>query len=233
MQIVLLCGGLGTRLSSIDSENPKSMKLINNKPFLFYLLNSLNNFSFSSIHFCLGFKSEKIISYIKKIHTNQNFTFSIENEDNLLGTGGAIKNSLEYLEDNFIIQYGDTILRLNYHDLLELHLISKKKMTMSIINSKLSNEIPNIYCEDINKNQRKCIYSKENPRSDANFIDYGAMVFKKSVFKNHQETNFPLSKIQENLTINDESAFFEAYHPYTEIGSPISFEKAKTRLNDF
>ena len=148
MQIVFLCGGLGTRLKNIDNKNPKIMKVINKKPFLHYLLKSIENFEFSSIHFCLGYKSEKIIPYLQTI--GKNISYTVEDDNNLLGTGGAIKNCLEFLEKDFIVQYGDTILKLDYDHLFQIHLSSNKKMTMTILDAKLTKEKPNIYCKNIN-----------------------------------------------------------------------------------
>ena len=59
MQMVLLCGGLGKRIRGIDELNPKGMINVNNKPFLYYILKSLEPYKFSNIHFCFGYKSEK------------------------------------------------------------------------------------------------------------------------------------------------------------------------------
>ena len=123
MQIVLLCGGLGTRIRRISKNEPKGMLEINDKPFLSYILKSLETYSFKNIHFCLGYKSDKYLEYLKENHPHLHYTYTVEDSDQLLGTGGAIKNCLNLLDQNFIIQYGDTILKLEYDNFFQFHLI--------------------------------------------------------------------------------------------------------------
>ena len=206
------------------------MKVINKKPFLHYLLKSIENFEFSSIHFCLGYKSEKIIPYLQTI--GKNISYTVEDDNNLLGTGGAIKNCLEFLEKDFIVQYGDTILKLDYDHLFQIHLSSNKKMTMTILDAKLTKEKPNIYCKNINGHSKSFIYSKKSELKDANFIDYGALVFKRSVFEKKFKNKFQLSEIQEHLTKSYQSEFLEVFYPYLEIGTPQSYNEATKKLND-
>ena len=67
MQLVILCGGLGTRLREIDDKNPKSLIEINNKPFIHYLLNSIEKYPFTSIHFCLGYKVKILLTTLIKL----------------------------------------------------------------------------------------------------------------------------------------------------------------------
>jgi len=233
MQIVLLCGGLGTRLKQIDNKNPKGLIDINNKPFIYYLLNSIKKYSFSSIHFCLGYKGKQFIDFINNLENLNNITYSLENENNLLGTGGAIKNCLNFLENNFIVQYGDTILEINYEKLYKYHLLNQKPMTMTIIKKELSKEKPNLFCKLNLNDDMECIYNKKNPQENSNYIDYGAIVFNKKIFINIKKKVFDLSEIQTKLSKNKEARYYIANHPYTEIGNPSSYRDAIKKLNDF
>ena len=233
MQIVFLCGGLGTRLRQIDDKNPKGLIEINKKPFIYYLLKSIESYPFTSIHFCLGYKSEKFIKYIKEINKFKNISFSVENENNLLGTGGALKNCLEFLNNNFIVQYGDTILKLNYKKFYKYHLFCKESMTMSIIRATKTLENPNLFCEVNLKNEIQCIYDKFSPPVNANFIDYGAIAFRKELFVKIEKNIFDLSDIQAELSKSKKARYFEADHPYTEIGNPRSYRAALDKLHDF
>lgn len=233
MQLVLLCGGLGKRIREIDKLNPKGMIDIHNKPFLDYLLKSLEPHNFSNLHFCFGYKSEKYLSYLKKNHSQLKYTYTVENENELLGTGGAIKNCIDLLDQNFIIQYGDTILKLNYEKFFNLHLQNNKLMTMSILNSSKSEEAPNLYCHKKSQGEISCVYNKKNPPKNANFIDYGALVFDKEIFKMINRRTFDLSDLQEEFTLENKSNFYMVDTKYIEIGTPSSFEKAKLELDDF
>ena len=233
MQIVLLCGGFGKRIKKIDNLNPKGMIEINNKPFIDYILKTLEIHQFSNIHFCLGFKSEVYLQYLKEKYPSLNYTYSIENEKCLLGTGGAIKNCINFLEDNFIIQYGDTILKIDYREFYKSHLLFNKPMSMSIINSEKTEEVPNLTCKKSSSGELFCIYNKQNPPLNANYIDYGALICKKEIFIGINENIFDLSKLQTDLSLKNNVNFFEVNEKYIEIGNPSSFEKAKLKLNDF
>ena len=233
MQIVLLCGGLGTRIRKISKNIPKGMIEINEKPFLSYILKSLKAYNFKNIHFCLGYKSDKYLEYLREKHCRLNYTYTIENSDQLLGTGGAIKNCLNLLDQNFIIQYGDTILKIEYDKFFQFHLRKNKLMTMSILTSTKSRESPNLYCKKSLNSEISCVYNKNKPPKNANFIDYGALVFKRETFEKIEKKTFNLSDLQEELTLKNESNFYEVDEKYIEIGNPISYENAKLELNDF
>ncbi len=228
MQIVFLCGGLGTRLNSISNGQPKALISVKGKPFLYYILEKIYPYKPSHIHFCLGYKSDFFLEFFKTLSLNNiKITYSLEDSEELLGTGGAIKNALNFLEDNFIVQYGDTILDLSYSNLFTKHIKSKKKMTMSIIESKRTNEVPNVLLKENPNGENIFRYNKLCPPENANFIDYGAIVFKKKVFATTNKNKFDLAEIQKDLTYNNETEFFKVSKPYIEIGTPDSLLKAK------
>jgi D-glycero-alpha-D-manno-heptose 1-phosphate guanylyltransferase len=109
MEVIVLAGGLGTRLRTVVSEMPKCMAPVCGKPFLYYLLSHLNRFtSVKKIILSLGYKSEVIIDWTQSINDfNFGYIYAIESEP--LGTGGAIKKALDYAsEENVLILNGDT-----------------------------------------------------------------------------------------------------------------------------
>ena len=89
---------------------------------------------------------------------------------------------------------------------------------------------PNLICKKDNVGEFRCIYNKINPSFDYNYVDYGAIAFKKIVFKNVKKFVFDLSEIQQNLTINSNSYYVEINKPYIEIGTPNSLKKATNYL---
>ena len=226
MQIVLLCGGLGTRLKSISKDIPKSLLKFNGRPFIEYVLKSINRFEPSSIHLCLGYKNELYINYIETIKDSYDITYSIEEQDKLLGTGGAIKNAYKYLDENFIVQYGDTILDFDYKGMYKSHLKSEKMMTMTVLSSDLSNEKPNVKCKRNLDNSLVCIYDKFNSKLNANYIDYGAIAFNRKIFGNFNKLNFDLAHIMTTLCEESKAYFYEVSNPYIEIGTINSYSKA-------
>jgi len=226
MQIVILCGGEAKRLGDLSKETPKSLLKVNNIPFLKYLISSLIPFKPSSIHFCLGKFSNKFIDFFKKEDFSIPITYSIEDANNLLGTGGAIKNCIELLEDNFLVQYGDTLLDIDYNELYNFHLNAGKDMTMSILPYELSDELPNLLCETNEKGVINCLYDKKSLTEIGNYIDYGANVFNKKIFKESLPIKFDLSDLQKDLTKKSNASFYLAKNKYIEIGTINALKNA-------
>jgi len=117
MQVVIVAGGLGTRLKPITEAIPKPMIEFNGKPFLWYLINSLKNSGFKDIVLCIGYKHEVIEDYFGDNYKGMKIRYSVE--DKPLGTGGAIKHAAKFLDNNFLLIWGDSYFTINYWDVIE------------------------------------------------------------------------------------------------------------------
>ena len=113
-QAVILSGGFGTRLSHVVSDVPKPMAPIKEIPFLDYIIKTLIKQGFNSFIFLTGYKSECIENYFKDL---KNAVFI--KEETALGTGGAILNAYEKLNDEFFVINGDTFFDIDYSILEE------------------------------------------------------------------------------------------------------------------
>src|SRR4249919_1279276 len=92
--IIILAGGLGTRLRSVVSDLPKCMAPVNGKPFLAYVIDHFQQQGITNFIFSLGYKHEIIIKYLEKFTTHHSpFTIRYSIEEEPLGTGGAIKKA--------------------------------------------------------------------------------------------------------------------------------------------
>ena len=103
--IVIIAGGKGTRIQKTLKNTPKILAPIGKKLLIDYQIEYVRKFKKTKIHFCLGYGSEQILEYLKKIDLD--FSYSIEDEP--LGTYGALYNSKKYLAKKFFILYGDVI----------------------------------------------------------------------------------------------------------------------------
>lgn len=105
MKVVILAGGLGTRLSEYTHMIPKPMVKINNKPILYYIMKHFSNYGHKDFYIALGYKGKIIKDYFKK----QSFNWNINLIDTGLGTmtGGRLKKLKKYLKDeeNFFLTY--------------------------------------------------------------------------------------------------------------------------------
>ncbi len=120
MQAILLAGGLGTRLRSVVSDRPKPMAMIEDRPFMEYVVRGLARFGITDIIFAVGYKGSMV-----EEHFGDGEAFGIRAsyayEEELLGTAGAIRNAGRYVtEDSFFVLNADTFYRIDYGRLVKV-----------------------------------------------------------------------------------------------------------------
>jgi len=121
MDVVVLAGGMGTRLKDAVPDLPKPMAPVNNKPFLEYLLNWLSQCPLiEKIILATGYKSETIIAYFDRSFKGIPIIYANEMEP--LGTGGAIANALSACDsEQVLIVNGDTYFPIDIVSFNEFH----------------------------------------------------------------------------------------------------------------
>lgn len=130
-EAIILAGGLGTRLRSAVPDLPKCMAPVNEKPFLTYVINHLLLEGITHFIFSLGYKSEAIIAFLEKDFPSLLFKTSEEEEP--LGTGGAVKKALTKAKDKCVlIVNGDTLYKINIELLAGVHSLSGACCTLSL-----------------------------------------------------------------------------------------------------
>jgi N-acetyl-alpha-D-muramate 1-phosphate uridylyltransferase len=176
--IVLLVGGYGTRLGRLTKKIPKAMIKINQRPFLYYLLNHLSSQGFKDVILCTGYLGSQIKKYVgngKKF--NLDVKYSVEKKF-LLGTAGCIKKALPLLSNNFFIIYGDTFLPIQFKKIQEVYLKKKAKALITIYKNTNKYDFSNISLSKGN-----IYYEKNSKKKNMKYIDYGLSIFNKNVFK--------------------------------------------------
>ena len=126
MQAILLAGGLGTRLWSVVNDRPKPMALIEDKPFMEYVIHELSRYGITDIIFAVGYKGSMVEDYFgdgRRFATSEGGRLRIRYayEKELLGTAGAIKNAGRMVtEDTFFVLNADTFYQIDYGRLVRL-----------------------------------------------------------------------------------------------------------------
>ncbi|MBS5861578.1 HAD-IIIA family hydrolase [bacterium] len=176
-QAVILAGGFGTRLAHVVSDVPKPMAPIAKKPFLEYVVKTLKNQGFDSFVFLTGYKSEIIEKHFKKLKNA-----ILIKEETALGTGGAILNAYNYLEDEFFVINGDTFFDIDY-SLLE-DFSKDKPCTIAL---RYTNNISRYGMVEINDDFKTTSFVEKGSlpenRIDG-YINGGIYYLKKEVLKN-------------------------------------------------
>ena len=230
-QLILICGGEGSRIKNIYTKTPKSLIKFNQQPFINYQIEWLLKNKISNLYICTNKKSSEIIDYVKsKNIKNLKIKFSIEKKK--LGTGGAIfnliKNKYNEINDQFHIMYGDSFLLENIKDKKESNNIN----LMYIYKNSNRYDTSNVV---INEDLLTIYYDKFNIPSNSTHIDYGISYINKKRFmkfaKNTSE-NFDLSNYFTELSKKKSLYFIEAKKKFFEVGSFRGIKNFRTYIND-
>lgn len=131
-KVVILAGGLGTRLSEYTNNIPKPMVKINGVPIIKRIMKHYAKFGFNDFIIATGYKSQIIEKYFsKKI---KNWKIKIVNTGNKTMTGGRIKRLKKYLyKDTFLLTYGDGLSNVDIKKLYRFHVKEKKMVTLTAV----------------------------------------------------------------------------------------------------
>ena len=143
MQAVIMAGGLGTRLWQLTKETPKVMVPINGKPFLLYLLQLLKSREIKDIILSIGYLGQQVRDFFgdgKSLGLSLRYS---EEKEKLLGTGGALKQAQDLLDDYFLVINGDTYLPVDYRDVEKTYLKHNKKALMMVYDNQEDTGVKN------------------------------------------------------------------------------------------
>ena len=212
--IVILAGGLATRLGALSQTTPKSLILVHGEPFIAYQLRLLKSQGFEKVVLCIGHLGDLIKKYVKD---GKQFGLSVtysEDGAHLIGTAGAICNALPLLEENFFVLYGDSYLMIDYKKIQKIFQQQNKAALMTILKNNDKGDSSNI--EFINNEIIK--YDKQNKTIDMQYIDFGLSVFRKYTFINY-DSFYNLADLYQKLLIDKQLASYEVFQVFYEIGS--------------
>lgn len=225
--LVLLAGGLATRLKPVTEKIPKSMLEVAGKPFIHHQLELLREKGISKAVICAGYLGEQIKDYIKD---GRDFGLEIDysfDGDKLLGTGGAIKKCLDKLSENFFIMYGDSYLDAEFEIINEYFLKSGKTGLMTVFRNENKWDKSNIKFE----NGQILNYDKNSKDTEMEYIDYGLGMLNKRAFDDFGNREvFDLEEVYRNLLKKNDLSGYEMKDRFYETGSFIGLEETEKYL---
>lgn len=228
IQVVILLGGLGTRLSDAGFNGPKAMIDIYGKPFFYYQLHLMKQYGLKNFVFCIGYKGDVIKSFFQDGHRFAvNIKYSCDGRGQL-GTGGALRKALPLLKEDFMVIYGDSYMDVDYSELVYTYYRVKKdegkKGLMAVFKNKNRYDTSNV----IFKGGKLLKYDKQDISSDMEYIDYGISILNKNVVKKIPKGKyFDLSCLYRELVKKELISGYEAKKRFYEIGAPSSLHKTK------
>lgn len=199
MRVVILAGGLGTRISEESYLKPKPMITIGEQPILWHIMKYYSDFGFHDFVICCGYKGHVIKEYFADYYLHRSdvtFDFSAENRmtvhqnvaepwrvtlvDTGLNTqtGGRVKRVQKYIGDErFMLTYGDGVSNIDLNALLVQHEASGKVVTLTGIQPG-----GRFGVLDLDESGRVVTGFREKVKEDGGWINGGFMVMEPEVF---------------------------------------------------
>ncbi|MCR5357234.1 MAG: HAD-IIIA family hydrolase [Lachnospiraceae bacterium] len=253
MQVVVLMGGLGTRLKEYTKECPKPLVEVLGKPFFDYSLKLLMHHGFKKFLFLIGYRAEMIEEYYGDGSSlGISITYCYDGKE-LLGTGGAVRRAYDLLEDDFLLMYGDSFMDIDYEETLYRYFEGKSRgmrALMTVLKNGNRFDKSNVIMDGTEIK----LYDKMNMTPQMNYIDYGVCVYEKSLFEDEYlkdivdipkgdtskdgmaDVKFDIALIQNRLSIDKQIAAHIVTKRFYEIGSPAALnefrEYVKHRFNE-
>ena len=195
MKVIILAGGLGTRLAEETSEKPKPMVTIADKPIIWHIMKTYTSQIDAEFYIATGYKSEVIDDYIdsnsfKAEHIKAKPVFTGHDTS----TGGRIKKILEQIDgDIFMATYGDGVCDIDLNDLLKFHRSHGKIATVTAVR-------PAARFGRLEITDGKVLNFSEKPQSQEGWINGGYFVFNRKIenfLENYTEPleHGPLAKL--------------------------------------
>ncbi len=198
MKVVILCGGLGTRLREETEFRPKPMVEIGGKPILWYIMKIYAYYGFKDFILCLGYKGDIIKQYFYNYEiVNNDFTVELGKNKKLeihsvcsekgwritlvdtgekVLKGARLKRVEKYIDaGQLMMTYGDGVADINIKDLLKFHLAHGKIATLTGVR-------PLSRFGELSVNGKRVVKLTEKPQSSTGLINGGFFVFNRRIF---------------------------------------------------
>ena len=225
--VLIICGGLGSRLKDLYPELPKPLIEANGKPFIEWILLAFILKGFKDFVFAAGYLSEKIQAWTENLNY-KDCTFKVIKEDSPLGTGGAILNALHLCSDEIIVTNGDSLLLFDFLE-LKNHLTNHQL----VIAGRTVSDCSRYGSLEINDHQQLVKFVEKRP--GRGLVNGGIYCFNKSLLSKF-ECVFPISmEMQIIPSLLTSLVKIYAYDvgdaPFIDIGTPDALKSAGAFLN--
>ncbi len=228
MQVVILAGGLGTRLALRTQDLPKALVPVAGKPFLTWQLDAIARCGFREVVLCIGHRGAAIREFLGDGSAFGVTVAYSEDGPTLRGTGGALRHALHLLSPTFLVTYGDSYLPFDYAaPLRDLEAHPAALGTMSVFQNDDAWDISNAEV----LGERVLRYQKGGRDALLRHIDYGALALRRSVIAARPAAlTFGLDELQAELARAGQLRAYEAPERFYEVGSELGLRDLEAKL---
>jgi len=228
MQVVILAGGLATRMRPETDDTPKSLLLVAGRPFIDWQLGRLVASGARSVVMCVGHLGEQIETHVRRsLERGISVGYSYDGEQ-LSGTGGALRRALARLESEFVVTYGDSYLPFDYAaPLADLRAHPEALGTMSVYRNRGALGPSNVALDG----DWVARYEKGSPDPALDCVDYGAIALRRSVLEDIEDgAVWGLEALWNKLSRKRKLRAFVAAERFYEVGSPAGRQDLERHL---
>jgi NDP-sugar pyrophosphorylase family protein len=214
--VIILAGGLATRLRPITEKIPKALIEVGGQPFIAHQLRLLHSRGIRRVVISAWYQGEMIREYVGD---GSRFELEVEcvfDGDRPLGTGGAIRQALKLLDGPFFVLYGDSYLPCDYADIQAFFCAGKQPGLMTVYRNQGKWDTSNVAMAA----GQILSYDKVNRTPRMEFIDYGLGMFRPDAFA-HVADGQPadLADIYQSLVAQRRLLAYEVKQRFYETGS--------------
>lgn len=221
MKVVILAGGLGTRIREETVSKPKPLIKIGGKPIIWHIMKNLSAYGDHEFIICCGYKGKMIKEFCK----NKSLPWKIKTVDTGLKTmtGGRLKKIRKYVEnETFVVTYGDDLKNINLKKLVNFHRRTKKTVTLTAFQP-----VGRFGLLEMEKNSISKI--REKIPGDGYWYNGGYYVMEPKIFnylKNDKTVleKHPLNKLAKEKQVNA-FKYFGSYQPMDTFEDKKKLEK--------
>ena len=227
MKVVILCGGLGTRLSEETVHKPKPMVEIGSMPILWHIMKIYEKYDFTDFILPLGYKGDFIKNYFLNYKTtksdfkinldtgkishikdaNEKWTINLIDTGKNTLTGGRLLRLKDYIDDTFLLTYGDGVSDINISEVVKFHNSHDKIATVTAVRPQ--SRFGGLKIKD-DSLVESFIEKPEHNEGNESWINGGFFVFNKKIFDYLENDESILErKPMENLVRDNELMSFK------------------------
>lgn len=228
MQVVILAGGLGTRMARFTASMPKALIPVCGRPFVDWQLRWLASQGTVDVVLCVGYRGEAIEDFVQDGKTWDLRVRYSKEQGGLLGTGGALRQAADHdlLRDRFAVLYGDSYLSLDLDDVASTFFAAGKAGLMTVYRNDGRLDRSNAdFAHGL------VTYNKFAGPKRFSYVDYGLSVLSRSelVRRTPPFEAFDLADFFQSLSSDAELAGYLVEDRFYEVGS----EEGRADLEEY
>lgn len=230
VDVVILCGGLGTRLGALTQKTPKPLLKIGNVPFLFFIIENLHRQGFRRFFLAAHYLSDQFFDFAKE-HEDRFPNIKVIVEETPLGTGGSVRHAAEYIASKtFIALNGDTFIDQPLVPVMDYHLRQKNIFTLVAVST--------LNVEGGVRDKGGLVLDGDgtildfqgHQSQDELWVNGGLYAVEKQKIMNWPLERYDLEKNLASLLAPDKPKAFCSESRLLDIGKPACFEAAAQKM---